>query len=65
MWKQTTIFGKKLDLPTKEELRDLCCESCYNAEEETCVCKCHGAYHGLGRLNQLQVQKQRQKKGGE
>jgi hypothetical protein len=51
VWNQTTIFGEKLDLPTKEELEVLCCESCYTAKEKTCTCKCRGAYHGLGRLN--------------
>jgi hypothetical protein len=56
MWKQSTIFGEKLDLPSKEELEELCCESCYTAKEKTCVCKCHGAYHGLGRLNERSQQ---------
>ena len=51
MWNQTSIFGEKLEFPTKEELKDACCESCYTAKEPECDCKCHGAFHGLGNLN--------------
>jgi hypothetical protein len=52
MWKQSNLFGENLELKKGDNpLEDLCCESCYNAEEETCVCRCHGAFHGLGRLN--------------
>lgn len=50
-WKQSSLTGQKLELPTQKDLNTVCCESCYNALEETCTCKCHGAYHGLGRLN--------------
>ena len=25
-----------------------CCESCYMAKEKRCVCRCGGAFHGLG-----------------
>ena len=49
MWNQTNLFGKVLEIPV--ELKTVCCEVCYNAAEEKCDCKCHGAYHGLGRLN--------------
>lgn len=51
MWKQKNLFGKTLELPTEKDLPKICCESCYNALEEKCTCKCGGAYHGLGRLN--------------
>jgi len=51
MWNQTNIFGEKLPIPTEEDLKEICCESCYTAKEEECTCKCHGAYHGLGNLN--------------
>jgi hypothetical protein len=51
MWNQTNLFGEKLNVPGKEELSEVCCESCYMAKEEVCVCKCHGAFHGLGNLN--------------
>ncbi len=49
MWNQTNLDGKILELPT--ELQSVCCEICYNATEEKCDCKCHGAFHGLGNLN--------------
>lgn len=26
----------------------ICCESCWNAREEECVCRCGGANHGKG-----------------
>ena len=51
MWKQNNLFGEQLELPSKQELSELCCESCYTAAEPECDCKCHGAYHGLGNLN--------------
>lgn len=27
----------------------ICCESCWTAKKEKCVCHCGGVYHGLGR----------------
>lgn len=39
----------------------VCCESCWNALEERCVCRCGGAHHGEGlkgkdqRLDEEQV----------
>jgi hypothetical protein len=52
MWRQKNLLGDKLELkPGKNPLEGLCTESCYMAEEEKCTCRCHGAYHGLGRLN--------------
>ncbi len=49
MMHQKDLFGDELPLPkTKEELNDVCCESCYTAQEKVCTCRCHGAYHGLG-----------------
>lgn len=36
---------------TKNELNKVCCEACYNAIGPDCDCRCHGAYHGLGNLN--------------
>lgn len=50
-WRQSTVFGVKLEIPEKRDLDKVCCASCYYAEEPVCNCKCHGAYHGLGRLN--------------
>jgi hypothetical protein len=38
---------KNPDLPPKQA----CDEKCYDAEGERCQCRCGGAYHGLGRLN--------------
>jgi hypothetical protein len=47
---QKTLSGKTLKLPkTKEEIDEVCCEACYSALEKECRCKCHGAYHGLGK----------------
>lgn len=52
MWNQKDLFGEILELPkTQEELNDVCCEACYTAQEQKCVCRCHGAYHGLGNHN--------------
>ena len=51
MWAQTCVFGEKLEVPTKEDLKNVCCEACYNATEPKCQCQCHGAFHGLGNLN--------------
>jgi hypothetical protein len=53
MWNQINLFGEKLNIP--EDLKDVCCEACYNAKEEKCVCRCHGAYHGLGSLNKAKI----------
>lgn len=47
--KQTSLSNGKV--PSKEELNKVCCAACYTATEEKCACKCHGAYHGLGRTN--------------
>jgi len=27
---------------------NVCCESCWNAKNKRCICKCNGRYHGLG-----------------
>lgn len=52
MIKQNNLFNEPLDLPqNKKELKDVCCEACYYAEGPDCDCQCHGAYHGLGRVN--------------
>ena len=53
MWKQTTVFGETLEIP--ENLKEVCCSACYNANEPVCVCQCHGAYHGLGNKNRKYV----------
>ena len=29
----------------------ICCEPCYTAKEERCVCRCGGRWHGQGRIN--------------
>lgn len=56
MFKQSNLFGDKLPLPKgPKELREVCCESCFNATEEKCDCRCKGAYHGLGRLNKREA----------
>ena len=71
MWKQSNLFGENLELPSKQELSDLCCESCYTAKEKVCVCKCHGAYHGLANLNgrseheETKEEKENEQKGTE
>jgi hypothetical protein len=55
MIEQKDLFGDSLRKPhaikDKEQLKILCCEPCYFAKEKDCNCKCHGAYHGLGRYN--------------
>ena len=53
MWNQINLFGQRLELNRKSDnpLEGICCEPCFNATEEKCNCRCHGAYHGLGRLN--------------
>ena len=52
MWNQKTLFNQVLELPkSKTELDAVCCESCYSATEPECTCRCHGAFHGLARLN--------------
>ena len=49
------MFGEILKVPKEKELSQVCCESCYIAQEVVCVCKCHGAYHGLGHLNKAKI----------
>jgi hypothetical protein len=57
MMNQKTLFGKVLENPqTKEELKKVCCESCYTATEPECNCQCHGAFHGLGNHNKKTVE---------
>jgi hypothetical protein len=52
MWNQKTLFNKVLDLPkNKQDLDEVCYESCYTATENKCKCKCNGVFHGLGNLN--------------
>ena len=53
MWNQKDLFGQELAIP--ERLSEVCCESCYTAKEEKCVCQCHGAYHGLGTINKREA----------
>jgi len=56
MINQKTLFGKVLELPkTKQELNEICCERCYTASEQKCICKCKGKWHGLGNLNKRQL----------
>ncbi len=28
---------------------DVCCEACWMAKLDRCVCRCKGQYHGIGR----------------
>lgn len=54
MWMQKNLFGKALKTPapaSKKEINKVCCEPCYTAKNRKCTCKCHGAYHGLGKVN--------------
>jgi len=47
--KQTNLFGKVLTPKIGSGKEDYeCCEACYTAKEKVCVCRCHGAFHGLG-----------------
>jgi hypothetical protein len=49
------LFGQQLPMnPKNPNLppEHTCDERCYDAEGERCSCRCGGAYHGLGRLNQ-------------
>jgi hypothetical protein len=49
---QKDLFGEVLELPkSKQELDAVCCESCFTASEQKCICKCKGKWHGLGNLN--------------
>jgi len=57
LWHQATVFGAKLEVPEEKELEKVCCVSCYYAENPECDCKCHGAFHGLGRLNKRNKEK--------
>lgn len=50
------LFGfdkmqKRLDYSQqpKDPWADICCESCWFAAQEKCVCSCGGRYHGLGK----------------
>lgn len=47
MMSQTSLFGKPVEV-TRDVLNIICCSPCYNAKEKECVCKCNGAFHGLG-----------------
>ena len=58
---QANLFGEKLPLPkTVDEIKNVCCSSCFYAKDPECDCQCHGAYHGLGNLakrNQKELSK--------
>ena len=41
--KQQTFAKDAVSYPKGE-----CCDACYYAKEERCVCRCGGKYHGLG-----------------
>jgi len=60
VWNQINIFGEKLEVPSDEKLKEVCCEACYTATEPECTCKCHGAYHGLGNLNNQRKQRKKE-----
>ena len=49
MWNQINLYGEELKIP--EKIQEVCCVACYTAKEEKCTCQCHGAFHGLGNLN--------------
>ena len=38
----------------KTDIKKYCCEPCFYAREDKCVCKCCGTYHGLGKLRDLE-----------
>lgn len=43
---QVSLAGKDV-----EPWKDICCEACWNAEYERCVCRCGGQFHGVGNPN--------------
>ena len=57
LWHQSIVFGAKLEIPEKTDLDKVCCASYYYAEDPECHCKCHGAFHDLGRLNKRDREK--------
>ena len=38
-------------------ISSVCCTACYNAEEDKCICKCGGAYHGMGKNKNHSLEK--------
>ena len=57
------INGKKIDAVSCGPLHPPkgCTEACYSAltEKEACTCRCHGAYHGIGRINNRLVMQEK------
>ena len=53
---QTNLKGEKA-----KPWADACCEACYNAEGERCVCRCGGQYHGLGRKKNSETNNAKEK----
>ena len=41
-------MAKQLTLDGDETFEGVCCEACWFAEEEKCVCRCGGVNHGKG-----------------
>ena len=56
MLAQSGLFGGyevSAKLPKKKRsaknvISNECCEACYMAQEEVCVCRCNGKWHGAG-----------------
>lgn len=60
MRRQVSLFTRKVaEVNRKFEKADqpwtgVCCEACWNATGKRCECKCHGVYHGKGRVRKLE-----------
>lgn len=46
MFNQKNLFGGSFKIRDKP---GVCCDPCFMANEDKCVCRCHGQYHGKGR----------------
>lgn len=53
---KTKVYKRKTKVATSV-IAGECCVACYMAQEEVCVCRCGGKYHGVGNPNWNRSQK--------
>lgn len=60
---QANLMGKPIVSKDQDKpwLSLGCCKRCYFAKGKRCTCKCKGAFHGLGKLNETKMQEDDEK----